>query len=172
MQQDATGSSAIISLIVLVIVGGLIILRNSRPRRLRVELLWVRGAIILLGAAAYFAYIHPKSLVETLGLVVAFAIGGGIGWWRGSLMRIEVDPATHTAMQQASPLGMLLILGLFGIRYAVRLLAFQNAASLPVSAMAIAGWLLALAVGIVVLTQIEIWLRARRLVGESKSKAA
>ena len=150
----------------------LFVARNLRPRRLRVELLWVRPAIYLLLIAGYFYKLPPKNLTDIAGLVVGFAIGAALGWWRGSFTRIEVDPATDTAMQQASALGVLLILGLFAVRTGVRYVVLQNGAALPASVETVSGWLLALAVGVIVLPQLEIWLRARRLMAEAKAKAA
>lgn len=169
MSGGASGASTMISLVVAAVIIGLVILRNSRPRKLRVEFLWVRPMIILFGAGYYFSLFPPKTPIETAGLVAAFAIGAGLGWWRGSFTRIEVDPATHLATQQASLLGMLVIVGLFGFRYAVRIFALQNPSALPISPYALAGWLLALAVGLIVLQQLEIWLRARRLIAAAKA---
>jgi hypothetical protein len=158
-----------VTLLVAAAVIGMLILRNSQPRKLRVEFLWVRPVIILLGAGYYFSLFPPKTPVETAGLVAAFAIGAGLGWWRGGFTRIEVDPATQTATQQASLLGMLVIVGLFALRYLVRIVALQNPSALPVSPYAVVGWLLALAVGLIVLQQLEIWLRARRLIAAAQS---
>lgn len=146
----------------------MIVARNLRPRRLRVELLWIRPAILLLFIAGYFYRFPPQSLTDVAGLVVGFAVGGALGWWRGGFTRIEVDPATGTAMQQASPLGVLVILALFAIRAGVRFAVAQNGAALPASVETVTGWLLALAVGLVVLQQLEIWVRARRLMAEAK----
>lgn len=150
----------------------MIVVRNLRPRRLRVELLWVWPAILLLFIGGYFYRFPPKNLTDVAGLIVGFLIGAALGWWRGSFTRIDVDPATDTAMQQASPLGMLLILALFAVRMGVRFAVAQNGAALPASVETVTGWLLALAVGLRVVQQLEIWLRARRLMAQARAKAA
>jgi hypothetical protein len=162
-----SGPTMLISVAVWFAIITLIVARNLRPRRLRVELLWVRPAIWLLFIAGYFYKFPPKSLTDVAGLVVAFAIGAALGWWRGGLTRIEVDPATDTAMQQASPLGVLVILALFAVRTGVRYAVAQSGAALPASVESVTGWLLALAVGLMVLQQLEIWLRARRLMAQA-----
>lgn len=158
----------LISVVVWFLIIVMIVARNLRARRLRVELLWIRPAILVLFIAGYFYRFPPQSLTDVAGLAVGFAVGAALGWWRGGFTRIEVDPATHTAMQQASPLGVLLILALFAIRTGVRIALARNAAALPASVETVTGWLLALAVGLVVLQQLEIWVRARRLMAEAK----
>jgi hypothetical protein len=168
MPTQVSGQAMLVSVGIWFLVIAMIVIRNLRPRRLRVELLWVRPAILLLFFAGYFFKFPPKSVTDIAGLVVGFAIGAALGWWRGSFTRIEVDPATDTAMQQASPLGVLVILALFVIRAGVRYAVLQGGAALPASVETVSGWLLALAVGLVVLQQLEIWLRARRLMAQAK----
>ena len=63
-------------------------------------------------------------------------------------------------MQQASPLGVLVILALFAVRAGVRYAVVQGGPALPASVESVTGWLLALAVGLMVLQKLEIWLRA------------
>jgi hypothetical protein len=168
MPTHVSGQTMLISVAVWFLIIAMIVARNLRPRRLRVELLWVRPAILLLFIAAYFYRFLPKSLTDVAGLVVAFAIGAALGWWRGGFTRIEVDAATDTAIQQASPLGVLVILALFVVRTGVRYAVVQGGRALPASVETVTGWLLALAVGVVVLQQLEIWLRARRLMAEAR----
>lgn len=158
----------LISVVVWFLIIVMIVARNLRPRRLRVGMLWAWPAILLLAFAGYFYKYPPHTLTEVAGLVVGFAVGGALGWWRGGFTRIEVDPATDTAMQQASPLGVLLILALFAIRAGVRVLVLHSGAALPASVETVSGWLLALAVGLKVLQQLEIWVRARRLMAGAK----
>ena len=147
----------------------MVVARNLRPRRLRVELLWIRPVILLLFIAGYFYKFPPKSLIDVAGLVIGFLIGGALGWWRGGFTRIDVDPGTDTAMQQASPLGVLFILALFAVRAGLRFAVVQNSAALPASVESVTGWLLALGIGMWVLFQLEIWLRARRLMAQAKA---
>jgi membrane protein CcdC involved in cytochrome C biogenesis len=171
MPTQAATANAIASIIAIVVAGVFIVLRNMRPRRLRVELLWIRPAIFLALCSLYFFRYPPVSATDIAGVVVGFAIGSALGWWRGSLTRIDVDPATDTAIQQASVFGVLLIISLLVVRTGVRLAVDTGSLSLPVSVDIATGWLLALAVGIVVVQQIEIWLRARRVMAQAKAAA-
>ena len=128
MPTHVSGDAMLISGVVWLLIIAMIVARNLRPRRLRVELLWVWPAILLLSIAAYFYKFPPKSLTDVAGLIVGFLIGAALGWWRGGFTRIEVDPATDTAMQQASPLGVLVILALFAVRSGVRYAVLQSGA--------------------------------------------
>lgn len=168
MPTHVSGNAMMISVAVWFLIIVMIVARNLRPRRLQVGLLWMRPAILLLFIAGYFYRFPPQSLTDVAGLAVGFAVGGALGWWRGGFTRIEIDPATHTVMQQASPIGVLVILVLFAVRAGVRFVVVQSGAALPASVETVSGWLLALAVGLVVLQQLEIWLRARRLMAEAK----
>jgi hypothetical protein len=147
----------------------LVILRNSRARRLRIESLWVMPVLILaLVGLSLSQQGMPTPLM--LGIdIAALAAGAGLGWWRGRLTHITVDPATHQLTSRASPVGMLLILGIFALRTGVRLYAAQNASALGVSANAVADAALVLAVGLVCAQRLEIALRATRLLTEARA---
>lgn len=172
MNYGASQANPIASIIMFIVVATIVVLRNSRPRKLRVEFLWVRPVIVLVFGALYFYFFPPRSVAETLGLVAAFAVGGVPGWWRGRSFRIDVDAKTHLATQQASVVGMLFIIGLFAVRYLLSYMARSGGMNLPIPAYALSGLLIAFAFGIVIVAQLEVWLRARRLIAEAKSKAA
>jgi hypothetical protein len=171
MPTHVSGGATLTSVAVWVLIIAMVVVRNLRPRRLRVELLWVWPSVILLLIAGYFFRFPPKGLADVVGLIVGFMIGAALGWWRGGFTRIEVDPATGTAIAQASPLGVLIIVALFAVRTGVRYAVAQSGPMLPASVESVTGWLLALAVGLRVVQQLEIWLRARRLMAEAKTKA-
>ena len=146
-----------------------LVFRNRRPRALRVELLWVRPVIFLallaLSAAARPPPLTPLSIVL---LVVAAAMGVGVGWQRGRFMRIEVDPETHALTSRASAVGIVFILVVLALRVAVGGAVRNKAIHLPVSPIAIADALLVLVVGMMSTQGLEMWLRARRLLAEAQ----
>ncbi|WP_372785880.1 hypothetical protein [Phenylobacterium sp.] len=148
---------------------GLVILRNSRARRLRIETLWIMPVVILaLVGLSFTQQATPSPLM--LGIdIAAIAVGALLGWWRARFTHISVDPATHQLTSRASPVGMLVILGIFALRYAVRLYAAQSASSLGVPAIAIADALLIITVGLVCAQRLEIALRASRLLAEARA---
>jgi len=147
----------------------MVILRNSRARRLRVETLWIMPVIIiaLIGLALSQEGV-PTPMFMAIDLL-AIGLGAMLGWWRGRLTHISVNPETHELTSRASPIGMLLILGIFAIRYGVRMYAAQGAASsgLPVNAIADAA--LVVTVGLVCAQRLEIFIRASRLLAEARA---
>ncbi len=168
MPPTPTNAPAWAALIPLVVIA-LVILRNSRARRLRIEGLWVSPVIILaLVGLSFSQQAVPTPLM--LGIdIAALVAGAGVGWWRARFTTITVDPATHELTSKASALGMLVILGVFAVRYGVRMYATQSAGALGVSANAIADAALVISVGLVCAQRLEIALRATRLLNEARA---
>lgn len=147
---------------------GLVILRNSRTRRLRVETLWIMPVVILaLVGLSFTSQGVPSPLMLALD-IAALVVGAALGWWRARFTHISVDPATHQLTSRASPIGMLVILGIFALRYVVRLYAPQGASTLGVPAIAVADALLVITVGLVCAQRLELALRATRLLAEAR----
>ena len=160
------------ALLVPLVVIGLVILRNSRARRLRIESLWVAPVTILALVGLSLSQQGVPS-PPMLGVdIAALAVGAGLGWWRARFTHIAVDPASHELTSRASPMGMLVILALFAVRYGVRMYGTQNAGALGLSASAVADGALVISVGLVCAQRLEIALRATRLLNEARAKAA
>jgi len=148
---------------------GLVILRNSRARRLRIETLWIMPVVILaLVGLSFTSQVMPSPMMLTLD-IAALIVGAALGWWRARFTHISVDPATHQLTSRASPIGMLVILAIFALRYAVRLYAPEGASTLGVPAIAIADALLIITVGLVCAQRLELALRATRLLAEARA---
>jgi hypothetical protein len=149
----------------------LVILRNARARRLRIEAMWIAPVIII---ALIALALSAEGMPPPLGLALdaaGLAVGAGLGWWRARFTHITVDPVTHELTSRASPIGMMVILAVFAVRYGVRYLAQQNGTTLGVWAVAIPDALLVMSVGLVCAGRIEIFLRATRLLNEARAKA-
>jgi hypothetical protein len=149
----------------------LVILRNSRERNLRVERLWLAPVMILVAVAMSFSHQRlPNPPMMALDAVALLA-GAGLGWWRGRLTRISVDPETHRLTSRTSPFGMIVILAVFALRFGLRFYATQNAGALHVSIVDITDAFLMLAAGLVCAQRLEVALRATRLLNEARGKA-
>jgi len=151
---------------------GLVILRNSRARRLRIETLWIMPTLILVLVALSFSQQGVPSPLLLAIDIAALAAGAALGWWRGRLTHISVDPSTHQLTSRASPVGMLLILAIFALRYGVRLYAVQTSGGIGVSANAIADAALVITVGLVCAQRLEVALRATRLLNEARTETS
>src|SRR5579864_9058134 len=96
MLGPPAGASWLSYLIPMAVVAAVVVLRNSRPRRLRIETLWVLPVvyIVLLGLALSQAPrpITPLSIALLIG---GRAVGAVIGWQRGRLMQLHIHPGTH-----------------------------------------------------------------------------
>jgi hypothetical protein len=146
----------------------MIVLRNARVRKLKVERLWIAPLAFLVLTVLTFSAQKPPGPGLIAADAVALALGAVAGWWRGRLTHITVDPATHELTSKTSPVGMLLILALFAARYGVRALGPETAGALHVPVLAVTDALMLLAVGLVCAQRLEIALRATRLVREAR----
>ncbi len=145
--------------------------RMSQTHPLRIELLWVTPALfIALGCATILP--QPPDGIGWAYVAAGAVVGGGFGWWRGKLMRITVDPATHALTTRASPAGMIFIVAIILGRFALRGMALGQASSLHLSINLIADLFMSFAVGLMVIQRVEMVLRARRLLGVARAAPA
>lgn len=152
----------IVTAIVVALVLALRLRGLRRARRLRLETLWIVPAIYFAVFAFSLWEYPPVRAIQWLWLAVALGVGGAIGWRRGKLMRITIDPVTHKLNQQASPAALLVIVVLILVRQGLR----YEAASLGLNLLQLTGILMALALGLFAATRAEMFLRARRMLGE------
>lgn len=157
-------------LIVLLVMLPLILLRNRAPRTLRPKWMWVTPAIIvpLMGLALWGTSMEPGAdhapftVASWMILAAGLLLGGVAGWWRGKMTTIERH-ADGTLRAQASPLGIILIIGLFLGRSALRSVLEPHAAAWHLNALAITDAFLLFVVGMIVAQRIEMFIRARRV---------
>jgi len=94
-------------------------------------------------------------------------IGAGVGWQRGKMMHIHVDPETHALNQKASPAAIFFLIALILVRMAARSLLGQESG---VSPAMLTDPLIAFALGMFTLQRVEMYLRAKRLVEEARGR--
>lgn len=157
-------------LIALVIMLPIILLRNRAPRTLRPKWMWVTPAIIvpLMGLALWGTSLEPGAdhtpfdAIAWAILALGLLLGCAAGWWRGKMTTIERH-ADGTLKAQASPLGVILIIGLFLGRSTLRSVLEPHAAAWHLNALAVADAFLLFVVGMIVVQRIEMFIRARRV---------
>ncbi|WP_428683274.1 CcdC protein domain-containing protein [Sphingopyxis sp.] len=166
--MTATAQYAIPGMIILTVL--FFRLRSvGKARRLRLERLWILPT--LYAAVVGFVFWNaPPHGMTWLWCVVALGVGAGLGWWRGRLMRVAVDPETHELSQTVSPAALLFIVALIVIRSASRAMAIEMAGPGHAGLMAATDILMAFALGFVAFQRVEIFIRARRMLAEARAK--
>jgi hypothetical protein len=160
-------------LIAVAILVAVLLLRNSRPRKLRIELLWLRPILFALIIAFTLSASSIPLDGPSLGVfALAAIVGVALGWQRGRLMTIEVDPQTHALTSRASPIGMIFIVAILLLRMALRGAALESQSALGLPAAAITDGLILLLGAMIVTQSLEMWLRARRLLAEARAAKA
>jgi hypothetical protein len=159
--------------IVVILVMVFLVRRNLRPRPLKIERLWIRPVIYaVITGATISASPFPTDAISLLVFVLAMALGAGLGWQRGRLTHIEVEPETHALTTRASAIGVVLIVGLLGVKILLRGAAPNNHSLLGIPAAAVTDGLVFLLGAMVVTQSLEMWLRARRLLAQAQAAKA
>ena len=147
-----------------------LILRNSRPRALKIERLWLLPVIYLFLLASTLAAAPPPVTAVSIGLLVlAFVVGAAIGWQRGRLMQIHIHPETHELSSRASPIGLAFIFAILVLRYAASAYLADNAAVVGLPIMTVGDAFIVLAVAMLSTQRLEVWQRASRMLAEAKA---
>jgi len=157
-----------ISIAVTVAVVGIVLAlrmrRMGQIRPLKLETLWVVPAIYLAMTALMFWSLPPKGWVA-IASVAGLAIGAAVGWQRGKMMHIHVDPETHALNQKASPAAIIFLVALIVVRSGAKAVLGETG---NVSPAMLTDPLIAFALGMFSLTRLEMYLRAKRLLEEVK----
>lgn len=159
-------TSYAITIGIIVIIMALRMRRMGKMRPLKLETLWVVPVMYLAVAALMFLQLPPTGWVG-IASFVGLVLGASLGWQRGRLMHISVDPRTHALNQKASPAAMLFLVALI----AIRMLGKGLLGAEGVSPAMLTDPLIAFALGMFTLTRVEMYLRARRLLEEVRGRA-
>ena len=154
-----------ITICIIVVIVGLRMRRMGKMRPLKLDGLWVVPAIYFIVAALMFWQLPPTGWVA-IASAVGLLIGAAVGWQRGKMMHIHVDPETHALNQKASPAAMIFLIALI----VVRMLGRRFLGSEGVSPAMLTDPLIAFALGMFTLTRVEMYLRAKRLLEEARAR--
>lgn len=171
MNQGAPPEAAWVAIPIVLLVLFLRMRRLGRDRRLRVEWLWITPALLLVVAGLVMTQ-SPLAGLDWLWLAPAFLAGAGIGFWRGRLTVVTVDPASHALTSRSSPAALYLLVAVLLVRMGLRYLLISEASPLHINAALITDAFLVFAVGLVAVQRLEIWIRARRLLAEARAAGA
>jgi len=94
--------------------------RNANGRPIKPQMLWIRPAILVVFLG--LSFLHPPAITPFSLAVFAAAgvLGIGLGYVLASHQTLTIDSATGTITSKMSPVGIVLFLGLFAVRYAMR----------------------------------------------------
>ncbi|MDR3511316.1 MAG: DUF1453 family protein [Caulobacteraceae bacterium] len=150
----------------------LVVRRSLRERKLKAERLWVMPVLLLFVGGSSLVNAPPQTPLAIAVVAVGLALGAAAGWWRGRLTHITIDPATHELTSRTSPVGVLLVAGVYALRYGLRMVELQHPNALPGGASVVADALMIFAIATMAVQRLEMWLRCQRLVAEAvKAKA-
>jgi hypothetical protein len=151
---------------IVIVVMALRMRNMGRMRPLKLETLWVVPVLYFAVAAMMFWQLPPTGWVMVAS-GIALVIGAAVGWQRGKMMYIHVDPESHALNQKASPAAMLFLVALI----LVRMLGKGMLGAEGVSPAMLTDPLIAFALGMFSLQRVERYLRARRLLDEARGRA-
>ncbi len=143
----------------------IILLRNRRKRTLRPHLLWVMPLLVTtaIGFGLWANTQHPHfGPFAWIAFILALGLGAVAGWWRGKTITIEKEP-DGSLKAQASPLGLILVVGLFVARAGLREVMEVNAAAWHLDAVVVTDAFMVFAVGLIITQRVEMYIRARRI---------
>ena len=160
----------LIPLLIIPVVLVLAVMRNRRKRELKPHLLWITPTIVtaLILFGIWGMSMNPNVPHTAFGpldwgmMVAGFAIGSYAGWWRGKTITIEKE-ADGKLLAQASPLGIIILLGVFMGRRALEALLEGHAAEWHLNVLALTDAFMLLAVGLIIFQRVEMFIRARRI---------
>ena len=139
---------------------------GGRERPIRMARLWILP-LIFVAVAGFTIYAQPMALVLTWWTVnvflVAFALGLGIGWFRGQTTHIAVDPESGDLKARMTPIGLVLIAGLLLIRQSLFDWLNAHAVDWHIAPTAIVDGFMLFALGLILGWRLEMFLRCRRL---------
>jgi len=157
-----TWVSYAITIGIIVVIMALRMRGMSKMRPLKLGSLWIVPAVYLVVAALMFIQLPPTGWVA-IASAIGLAIAAAVGWQRGKMMHIHVDPETHALNQKASPAAMLFLIVLIAVRAGARSVLGETSG---VSPAMLTDPLIAFALGMFTLTRLEMYLRAKRLLEE------
>jgi hypothetical protein len=151
---------------IIAVVIGLRLRRMGTVRPLKLETVWVVPAIYLVITILLFIQLPPTGSIA-IASMVALVVGAAVGWKRGTMMQIHVNPETHALNQKASPAAMVFLFALI----AVKMLGRSVLGAEKVDPAMLTDPLIAFALGMLTLTRVEMYFRGRRLLEEARGGA-
>ena len=138
--------------------------RGSREKPLSGRFLWLAPSLYLAVVVVMLVR-HPPNALGWALAAAGLVLGGLLGWQRGQLFDLRLDPATGTLLKRRSPAAILLLGGVVALRFvAGGLIGSPPTMEQGSPAMLLTDAMLGFLLGLLAFTRVEIALRARRLI--------
>ncbi|HEX3672954.1 MAG TPA: hypothetical protein VHU87_01650 [Rhizomicrobium sp.] len=146
---------------------------KNEPRKVRLGGLFVLPLLLVVAVAATLANTPAPPLFWMVGYAIALVLGAGVGFLTTHHQEFTIDPATGTVMSRATPIGTILIVILFALRFGLKLVVPQMNAptgghpSADVLAWTDAG--LIFSTGLMIARAATTWFHARPLIAAHRA---
>lgn len=158
----------LIPIAIILVVLALRFRRLTRERPLKIERLWIVPALYVVIAGITFWNLPPAPMTWAVAFAALLA-GAALGWQRGRMMHIKVDPQTHEISQKGSVAAMAFIIVLVLVRTGARNAEALGLPGIHFDVMAMTDVLIAFALGMLTMQRVEMFLRARRLLDAARA---
>lgn len=151
-------------LLTLAVILAIRLRRTGVERPMSLRAMWIAPGLYLLAVIVVLAK-NPPSPLGWLVALLGLGLGGALGWQRGELFDLRLDPATGTLLKRRSPAAVLLLGGVIALRFiAGGVLGALPASMAPGSAaMLLTDLTLGFLLGLLGFTRIKLFVRARHL---------
>ncbi|HWU56198.1 MAG TPA: hypothetical protein VN175_11900 [Rhizomicrobium sp.] len=146
--------------------------KMTKAQPLKLGRLWIRPAIILLAAGLVVFLPQPGQHTvrhflaqDWAWLALAAALGGVAGWHWGRTMAIEVHPEDGTLMVKGGQAAILVMVVLILFRMGLRTGLRMEASAWHLDMVLISDALIVFSAALFILRAVEMYLRARRVMG-------
>jgi hypothetical protein len=115
------------TLLYILLLAVLIVVRNLRPRRIRVKSLWISPSVISVLSLYVLAVVPDATPIwlRTIAGLIGVILGGAFGYFRGKVTPIRTGELPDTIYVGPSMAASLLWVVAFGLRYWIRLSQHQ-----------------------------------------------
>ena len=144
------------------LVLGILVRRSLRGRRVRTGRMWSFPVVLLALTAITMAREPMPGLIAIAGFTASAIAGAGIGYLRARHQELSMD-ATGQVISKATPLGVILIVGFFVLRYGLEFVTHTRDIPHAIGLQRATDAGLIFSVAMMFASRWEIWRRARPL---------
>lgn len=147
-----------------------LVIRLRRPQTekpLSARFLWL-APLLYLAAVAAMLIRHPPMLGGWLVLFAGLSLGAAVGWLRGRMFALRIDPESGAVLRRRSRAAVVLLIGMVAARFLANLwLGPSSGSSLRGEQTLFAtDFMLGCVLALLAVTKVEIAIRARRLLAD------